>query len=67
MHGLDPRAVDAERLQIVELRRQADEVGGAVGERLEMQLIEDRVFYQGRSAGLDVGIRLRPKAFAVGR
>ena len=47
IHRLDPEAVDAES-RMVELGRQPDEVADAVaiavGERLDMELIEDGVF-----------------------
>ena len=47
IHRLQPQAVHAERREVIELRGQAreitDAVAVAVGERLDVELIEDRV------------------------
>ena len=55
IHRLDPEAVDAESRKMVELGRQPDEVADAVaiavGERLDMELIEDGVFVPQRICG----------------
>ena len=61
IHGLYPEAVDPERFEIVELRREPDEVADAVGiavrERLHVKLVEDGVLVPQRICGFENGHR----------
>ena len=61
IHGLYPETVHPERFEIVQLRREPDEiadaVGVAVGERLDVELVEDGVLVPQRICGFENGHR----------
>ena len=64
VHRLQPEAVDAERREVIELRRQpgkiADAVVVAVGERFDVELIENGVLVPERIGGSRSASMSRP-------
>src|SRR5688572_6441596 len=72
IHGLEPEAVHAERREVIQLGGEpgeiADAVAVAIGERLDVELIEDGVLVPERVRGSQSRHRLsRPERSAVVR